>query len=83
MEQITDQMLNADLAATLDKVCESHRAIAITRPDGRGVVMLSREEYESLTETAYLFRSPTNARRLLDSIAELESGGGQERELIG
>ncbi|WP_072620695.1 type II toxin-antitoxin system prevent-host-death family antitoxin [Spirulina major] len=82
MEHITDQMLNANLAATLNKVCDSHTPITITRSDGQAVVMLSQEEYESLAETAYLLRSPTNARRLLDSIAELGSGGGQERELI-
>jgi antitoxin YefM len=43
--------------------------------------MISLEDYESLEETAYLLRSPRNARRLLASIAELESGGGTEREL--
>ncbi len=34
------------------------------------------------TETAYLLRSPENARRLLESIAQLEAGGGTEREMI-
>jgi antitoxin YefM len=33
-------------------------------------------------ETAYLLRSPKNARRLLESIHELESGGGTKRELV-
>jgi antitoxin YefM len=31
---------------------------------------------------AYLLRSPRNARKLLESIAELESGRGTERGLI-
>jgi antitoxin YefM len=44
--------------------------------------MMSLEDYESLEETSYLLRSPKNARRLLESIAELEAGGGTERELI-
>jgi antitoxin YefM len=30
----------------------------------------------------YLMRSPANAQRLLESIAELEAGGGEVRELI-
>jgi len=42
---------------------------------------VSFEDYESLKETAYLLRSPANARRLLASIDELESGGGAVREL--
>ncbi|MGR9053341.1 MAG: type II toxin-antitoxin system prevent-host-death family antitoxin, partial [Gammaproteobacteria bacterium] len=33
-------------------------------------------------ETAYLLQPPANARYLLESIAELESGGGTEHELI-
>lgn len=36
----------------------------------------------SCEETAYLLRAPANARRLLESIAELEAGKGSERELI-
>jgi antitoxin YefM len=44
--------------------------------------MISLEDYQALEETAYLLRSPKNARRLLESIVELESGGGTERELI-
>ena len=43
--------------------------------------MLSLEDYKSLEETAYLLRSPKNARRLIEAIAELERGGGTEREL--
>jgi antitoxin YefM len=43
--------------------------------------MMSLDDYEALEETAYLLRSPKNARRLLESIAELESGRGTEREL--
>jgi antitoxin YefM len=43
--------------------------------------MISLDDYQALEETAYLLRSPKNARRLLESIAELESGGGTEREL--
>jgi antitoxin YefM len=43
--------------------------------------MISLEDYQALEETAYLLRSPKNARRLLEAVAELESGGGMEREL--
>ena len=64
------------------EVCDDHTPIIITRKNQRSVVIISLEDYESLEETAYLLRSPRNARRLLESIAELESGGGTERELI-
>ena len=82
MNALTYSQARSDLAKTMDKVCDDHTPIIITRKNQRSVVMISLEDYESLEETAYLLRSPRNARRLLESIAELESGGGDERALI-
>ena len=69
-------------AEMLEKVCDDHAPIVITRDHQRPVVLMSLEDYQALEETAYLLRSPKNARRLIESIAQLESGGGVERELI-
>jgi len=44
--------------------------------------LMSLEEYNSLEETAYLLRSPKNARRLMDSIESLNNGNGVERDII-
>jgi len=44
--------------------------------------MMSLEDYNAMKETTYLLRSPANARDLLESIAELESGNGTEKELL-
>jgi antitoxin YefM len=82
MNAITYSQARSNLAKTMDTVCDDHTPIIITRKNQRSVVMISLEDYESLEETAYLLRSPRNARRLLESITELESGGGTERELI-
>jgi antitoxin YefM len=65
----------------MEQVCNDHAPVIITRKNQRSVVMLSLEDYQALEETAYLLRSPKNARRLLESITELASGGGTEREL--
>jgi len=43
---------------------------------------MSLEDYEAMEETTYLLRSPANARKLLESIAELESGQGTVRKLL-
>jgi antitoxin YefM len=56
----------------MDYVCESHEPILITRRGEESVVMLSLKDYKSLEETAYLLRSPKNAYRLIEAIAELE-----------
>jgi len=82
MSTITYSEARSKLAETMEKVCDDHAPIIITRKNSRSVVMLSLEDYEALEETAYLLRSPKNARRLLESIAELETGAGSERELV-
>jgi antitoxin YefM len=81
MNAVTYSQARSNLANTMDKVCDDHSPIIITRKSQRSVVMISLEDYQALEETAYLLRSPKNARRLLESIVELESGGGSEREL--
>jgi antitoxin YefM len=83
MDSISYTKARAQLAKTMDQVCEDHEPVIITRSGEDSVVMLSLEDYKSLEETAYLLRSPKNARRLIEAIAELERGGGTERELAG
>ncbi len=81
MDSISYTKARAQLAKTMDQVCENHEPVIITRSGEDAVVMLSLEDYKSLEETAYLLRSPKNAKRLVEAIAELERGGGTEREL--
>lgn len=82
MDAIAYSTARANLAGTMEQVCEDHAPIIITRKGAGSVIMISLDDYQALEETAYLLRSPKSARRLLESIAELESGGGTERELI-
>ena len=78
MEAITYTKARANLAKTMDFVCENHDPIIITRNSDQAVVLMSLEDYQSLEETSYLLKSPANARRLLESIQQLESGHGIE-----
>jgi antitoxin YefM len=82
MDVITYTHARSHLAATMEKVCDDHAPVIITRKNERSVVMISLEDYQALEETAYLLRSPKNARRLLESMAELKAGRGTERELL-
>ncbi|MDQ3763230.1 MAG: type II toxin-antitoxin system prevent-host-death family antitoxin [Actinomycetota bacterium] len=72
----------ARYAEVLDSVIDDREEIVITRAGRDPVVMVSLEDYQSLKETAYLLRSPENARRLLASIERLESGQGSQHELV-
>ncbi|RJG00291.1 YoeB-YefM toxin-antitoxin system antitoxin YefM [Noviherbaspirillum sedimenti] len=82
MDAISYTAARQNLAKTMDKVCLDHEPIIITRNNEQSVVMMSLEDFKALEETAYLLRSPKNARRLLESIAQLESGKGTQQELL-
>ena len=81
MDAITYSAARANLAKTMDRVCDDHEPLIITRNGEQSVVMLSLEDYKALEETSYLLRSPTNARRLLAAVAQLADGKGTERVL--
>jgi antitoxin YefM len=81
MDAITYSAARANLASTMDRVCDNHEALIITRNSQQSVVMLSLEDYKALEETAYLLRSPANARRLLSAMLQLEAGEGTARDL--
>jgi antitoxin YefM len=72
----------AKYAETLSAVVDDREEVIITRAGHDPVVMVALDDYESLKETAYLLRSPENARRLLASIDRLEHGGGTVRDLV-
>ena len=82
MDAISYTSARANLSSTMERVCNDHTPIIITRKSESPVVMMSLEDYQAMEETTYLLRSPANARQLLDSIAELEAGNGTERELL-
>ena len=71
----------ARYAEVLDAVVNDREEVVITRAGHESVVIVSLEDYESLRETAYLMRSPANARRLLDSMERLEAGRGEPHDL--
>ncbi|MEQ8973546.1 type II toxin-antitoxin system Phd/YefM family antitoxin [Coleofasciculus sp. F4-SAH-05] len=58
----------------LEQVVQNHQIYIINRRDGENVALISESDLTSLVETVYLFRSPANARRLLDAIEESKAG---------
>jgi antitoxin YefM len=82
MKTLTYSESRAHYAETLDAVVDDREEVVITRAGHEPVVIVALSEYESLKESAYLLRSPENARRLLASIDRLEHGGGTQRDLL-
>ncbi len=72
----------ARYAEVLDSVIDDREEVVITRVGHEPVVIVSLADFESLRETAYLMRSPANARRLLDAMERLESGSGASHDLL-
>lgn len=66
--QMTYTELRQGLKEALDSACEDHEPVLVNRRNGGDVVVLSKEDFDALEETAYLMRSPANARRLLDAM---------------
>lgn len=81
VKSITYSAARENLASTINRVCEDQAPIVITRNRDQAVVMLSLAEYESLQETAYLLRSPANAKRLIAAVETLNRGKGIKRKL--
>ena len=82
MQAITYSDTRANLKAVMDRVVEDRVAITVTRQKAEGVVMVSESEWDSIQETLYLLQSPANAKALMEAIAELDAGKGEEHELI-
>ena len=81
MKAIPYTRLRSNLASEMNRVCEDHAPIIVTRKASSSVVMMSLDDFKAMEETAYLLRAPKNAQRLIESIAALEGGKGKERQL--
>lgn len=65
------------LASLLDRVTKDREIVIIQRRGSEDVAMISADELASLTETAYLMRSPQNAQRILSALARALKNEGQ------
>ena len=82
MNALTYTDVRSNFANVMDKVCDDHEPVIITRSKKRPVVMMSVEDYESIEETMYLLRSPKNAARLRQAISNVGKGKFKERKLL-
>lgn len=75
--QITYTQARAKLASLLEKVTNNRDIVVIQRRGKEVVALIPAGELESLIETAYLPRSPANAKRLLSSLGRAMKEGGE------
>lgn len=82
MDAVTYSHTRQHLAEIMNKVSDDHAPVLITRQAGKPVVMMSLDDYNALEETAYLLRSPKNAKRLMAAVEQLSNSGGVLRDML-
>jgi antitoxin YefM len=68
-------------ASLLDRVTKDREVVIIQRRGSEDVAMISADELASLTETAYLLRSPQNAERILSALARALKNQGKSQSI--
>jgi antitoxin YefM len=58
----------------LDNVEENNEILIIKRGSGKGTVMISLDEYNSIMETVHLLSSKSNADRIYESMQQMKEG---------
>ncbi|TFL19539.1 type II toxin-antitoxin system Phd/YefM family antitoxin [Jannaschia formosa] len=69
------------LKAVMDRAIHDREETVVTRSGQEAVVIVGKEEWDAIQETLHLLSSPANAARLREAVAQLEAGGGTERDL--
>lgn len=81
MQKTTYSYTREHLSSILDRVSNNAEVFCIHRKNGQEVIMLDKDDYNSLVETAYLLRSPKNAQELLKALEESDNNLGEKIDL--
>jgi len=72
-----------DIKKYLDNVVENFETLIINRGKDSGVVIMSLDEYNSLSATQHEMSSKTNEKRLDSAIEKLKDESSFSKNLIG
>lgn len=72
MEALSYTKVRNQLSNVMNQVCQDHDPVIITRQKHPSVVVMSLEDYNAITETAYLLQSPKNAERLNEAVKDFK-----------
>ncbi len=81
MTAITVTDARKNLFGLIQRVNDNHEAVEVVSKHGNAVIM-SMDDYEALTETAYLLRNPVGAERLLGAVGRAREGKFEAHALI-
>ena len=66
--------LRANLKSYIDAVIDDYDTVVINRGNGKGVVMISLDEYNSLKETEYIMSSPETMEAIHKGEEDIKNG---------
>ena len=69
------------LASLMDQVTDTREPVLIRRRGKESVALIAADELAGWLETAYLLRSPKNARRLLEASRRLDNNQGESADV--
>ncbi|GAA1966993.1 type II toxin-antitoxin system prevent-host-death family antitoxin [Microbacterium deminutum] len=81
MTAITATEARKTLFGVIQRVNEDHTVVEVVSRHGNAVI-LSKDDYDALTETAYLLRNRANAERLLEAIERARRGEFEQHDLL-
>lgn len=81
MTALTATEARKSLFGLIQQVNDDHTAVEVVSKHGNAVLM-SKDDYDAMTETAYLLRNPANAERLLESIERARRGEFEKHDLL-
>jgi len=71
-----------DLKRYLDDVEDNNETLILKRKTGKGTVLISLDEYNSIMETVHLLSSKANSDRLYESIQQMKDGRDFAKDLV-
>jgi len=81
MSAITATEARKGLFGLIQQVNEDHVAVEVVSRRGNAVIM-SKDDYDAMAETAHLLRNPANAERLLEAIERARRGEFEQHGLL-
>jgi antitoxin YefM len=81
MTAITATDARKRLFGLIQQVNQDHTPVEVVSKHGNAV-LISKEDYDAITETAYLLRNTANAQRLLESIERARHGEYEKHDLL-
>ena len=79
MKAITSNQAKEKLDELIDQVILDVKPTIVCNEEGKQVVLMSLDEFNSWQETIYLLSNPANAEHLMKSIKQAKSGNKSER----